>query len=208
MPATTFENLSATTEFTLASPQPIACQSGNLSSDNVQPTVPSDNVTWTGVRCQGQAAGPVSALMRPLAPHPTDAGQTPFVSAGPTQPKLPTIYPVLTRGSLKDWSRTPDVTVSEHKERQAVARQIFEAASTKYQGVKTTRLKVRGDLELKNYLTITQLPEGLMVGGNFTCINCPKLTHLPEHLSVGLDLTCYGCSDCDRVEIDTHWRSC
>ena len=45
--------------------------------------------------------------------------------------------------------------------------------------------KIRGDLYLWRYTSLTHLPDGLEVGGNLYLGRCTSLTHLPEGLKVG-----------------------
>jgi hypothetical protein len=125
---------------------------------------------------------------------PQMAGRT---ASGPdsTVPVPSYPQPVLTQASLQAWQETPGLTDAETEERGKVAIEILRLAIPSVrEGTLADSLDVVGDLTVRDYRHLAQLPAGLHVSGSLDCSRCISLTQLPEGLSVGGNLVCNGCA--------------
>ncbi|KAK1548475.1 hypothetical protein Q3G72_031900 [Acer saccharum] len=141
-----------------------------------------------------QALGrPISALQMSCA-QGLDA--VPMVRRWPSWERRP----ILSRMSLEAWVEATDISAEETQQRHQVALTILDE-STFIDGHDSmcSPLQILDDLDIACYPALTELPEGLSVGGNFDCSYCTNLTSLPAGLSVGGDLDCNHCTSLTRL---------
>jgi hypothetical protein len=107
----------------------------------------------------------------------------------------------LTRARLEHWVNAAGLSGAEKRDREHVllailARQPLGSARS------TDPIVLRRNLQLVDFENLTELPDGLRVGGDLLIIDCPRLTRLPDGLRVGKDLDLAGCVNLARLPDD------
>ena len=129
---------------------------------------------WMGVVGGVVPLGIVAWLNKGPARHEVLPAQCPI-----STPMVDVSAP-LTKESLHIWANQAGIT-QEEKQGRAAAKEIILSAA---QSNAHNALIIRGALNL-SYRCLSQLPEGLTVGGTLYLNGCIGLTHLPEGLTVG-----------------------
>lgn len=143
----------------------------------------------------GPVTVPPSASQAPFTPTPPLAGPR-GVDAIDTDALYFASSTVLTRQSLRTWTKATNITASERAQRVWAEKKIIAAACKPRSG----ELRIVGNLDLYGnklsfvpFSKLTNLPAGLRVGGCFD-LGGSSLTHLPAGFSVGCCLDLRGCT--------------
>jgi hypothetical protein len=120
-----------------------------------------------------------------------------------TRVATPDATPVLTRARLNDWANAAGISAAEKVVRRDAMSHILRQQPWGFP-YSTNPIVIEGDLNFRDTPDLTELPDGLSVGGCLSIRDCTNLTHLPTGLNVGGDLNLTRCTRLTSLPAELH----